>query len=412
MGPVSFHEDRLRLTQLIFWNTVATFLTLGLYRFWARTRLRRHFWHRVMIAGSTLEYQGRGLELFTGFVVVLIAMGLFFAALMLAGLFATAGRLDAASYSLIVYAVLTLFVPIALFGARRYRLTRTTWRGIHFGQEGSTAVYAGLWLFWAVLQIATLGFITPWRDIALMRYRMGVTHFGNEFFRFDGRGGALLGAWLPAWGAVVGVLVSLVLVAQWAVLYAQVGEPRMSVNEPPLTSPLSDFYAVPPALWAVLLLGSLVAFYFAYISYRVTLFRHAVGMTRLGEARFHSTVTARAVRQAFGPFILGGIGYMTISLTLVALLVQTAMSLPAQTGGPDLWIGIAVVLSLGLAILFLASYGFALLFNLTMRSQLFTAVAESFAIEGIESVELIEQETRRRPRFGEGLADAFHFGNF
>jgi Bacterial protein of unknown function (DUF898) len=38
-------------------------ITLGIYRFWATTRVRRWFWSKVTIDGERLEYSGTGFEL-------------------------------------------------------------------------------------------------------------------------------------------------------------------------------------------------------------------------------------------------------------------------------------------------------------------------------------------------------------
>src|SRR5262245_53447486 len=56
-------------------NAGFTILTFTLYRFWARTSMRRRLWSRVAVLGDPLEYTGTALELFRGF---LIALPLFF----------------------------------------------------------------------------------------------------------------------------------------------------------------------------------------------------------------------------------------------------------------------------------------------------------------------------------------------
>ncbi len=41
-------------------NLVLNLITLTVYRFWARTNVRRHIWSCVHINGEALEYTGRG----------------------------------------------------------------------------------------------------------------------------------------------------------------------------------------------------------------------------------------------------------------------------------------------------------------------------------------------------------------
>ena len=53
-------------------HLVLMVLTLGWSRFWGRTRLRRYLWNHFSVLGDRFEYRGRGLELFIGFVLVLL----------------------------------------------------------------------------------------------------------------------------------------------------------------------------------------------------------------------------------------------------------------------------------------------------------------------------------------------------
>src|SRR5262245_60768646 len=51
---------RKGLVGLLLKNAGLIVLSLSLYRFWARTALRRFFWSGISIAGDRLEYTGRG----------------------------------------------------------------------------------------------------------------------------------------------------------------------------------------------------------------------------------------------------------------------------------------------------------------------------------------------------------------
>ena len=44
-----------------------TILTLGLWRFWMTTRLRRYYFSSVRIMGDPFEYTGNGLEKLIGY---------------------------------------------------------------------------------------------------------------------------------------------------------------------------------------------------------------------------------------------------------------------------------------------------------------------------------------------------------
>ena len=69
-------------------NFFLNLITLWFYRFWAKTRTRRHIWNCVQVNGEPLEYTGTGKELFFGFLII---MGVIFLPLALIVLFFTKG---------------------------------------------------------------------------------------------------------------------------------------------------------------------------------------------------------------------------------------------------------------------------------------------------------------------------------
>jgi uncharacterized membrane protein YjgN (DUF898 family) len=81
-----------------------------------------------------------------------------------------------------------VFGQFAIYRARRYRLTRTVWRGVRFWMDGSGWAYAWRALLWGMLTFATLGLALPWREAALERYKMRHCHYGDLAGRFEGRG--------------------------------------------------------------------------------------------------------------------------------------------------------------------------------------------------------------------------------
>src|SRR5882762_4713710 len=54
--------------------TLLAFLTLGFYRFWGRTRVRKYLWSRISLDGERFEYDGTGGELFRRFLVTLVVL--------------------------------------------------------------------------------------------------------------------------------------------------------------------------------------------------------------------------------------------------------------------------------------------------------------------------------------------------
>ena len=100
----------------------------------------------------------------------------------------------------VVYLVIVLFlIGAAIFRARRYRLSRTLWRGIRGAQTGATMTFAGKYLGYLLLTMITLGWFTPFQNVRLAGYLFNNTFVGNGRFRFEGRGGDLLKAFAINW---------------------------------------------------------------------------------------------------------------------------------------------------------------------------------------------------------------------
>src|SRR3954471_20227056 len=117
-------------------------LTLGWSRFWGRTRLRRYLWNHLAVLGDRFEYRGRGLELLIGFLLAVVMLAAWAAAMWLVWIqvfhekpFASFGLFDLFSLS-----VALIGFPLAYVGhyaGLRYRLSRTRWRGIRCAMAGS-----------------------------------------------------------------------------------------------------------------------------------------------------------------------------------------------------------------------------------------------------------------------------------
>ena len=180
-------------------NGLLGLVTLGFYRFWGKTRLRRYLWGRIGFDGDAFEYTGTGKELFIGFLVA-IAVLIPLAALGSVIEFAFPADQTVLAVSGMVQGLLiVLLVQFAIYRARRYRLTRSQWRGIRGGQTGSAVRYAFVALGWYVLVGITLGLAYAAMRTALQRYRTRNTWLGSERFDFEGRAGRLFGRWLLAW---------------------------------------------------------------------------------------------------------------------------------------------------------------------------------------------------------------------
>jgi uncharacterized membrane protein YjgN (DUF898 family) len=181
-------------------NVLLSVLSLGIYRFWGRTRLRRYLWSHVSFLGDRFEYTGTGRELFRGFMRAAVVLAVLFALHFTASM-ALRAMVPPLALSLdAIWGVGLLYLAlVGAFGARRYRLSRTLWRGIRGAQGGSSWAYAARGLFYWLLTAVTLGFYAPFRSINLTRYETETMSFGNRVFAFDGRGADLLPRYALAW---------------------------------------------------------------------------------------------------------------------------------------------------------------------------------------------------------------------
>jgi uncharacterized membrane protein YjgN (DUF898 family) len=200
---------------IFYKNLILTILTLGIYRFWAKTRLRRFQWANTQIDGEGFEYTGTGKELFLGFLKAVLILAPLFIGLQLIELFLIGQSMIAVGVLNVARAILVIALIYAgTFSARKYRMSRTTWRGIRFQQTGSMWRYAGIALLGMLLTPLTLGLYLPFLETQLMRYETDNLRFGSARFTFTGRGKVLFKQFLLVWGAFVLVAIC---VAAWGV---------------------------------------------------------------------------------------------------------------------------------------------------------------------------------------------------
>jgi uncharacterized membrane protein YjgN (DUF898 family) len=183
--PLSFSGDRGEFRRLVTRGAGLELVTVGFYRFWLATDIRRHLWSNTHIDGDAAEYTGRGKELLIGFLFALAILVPIYLAYFLVSVEVERYR-EFASFPLFV--LFYAFGQFAIYRARRYRLTRTVWRGVRFWMSGSGWAYAARATLWGLLMILTLGLILPWRAAALERYKMEHSYYGDLQGSFEGRG--------------------------------------------------------------------------------------------------------------------------------------------------------------------------------------------------------------------------------
>ena len=188
-------------------NAVLNIITVTLWRFWGRTRVRRYLWSTTTVNGTPLEYTGSGFELF---IFVMLAIFLPIYAAMFAGQLLLPPDQFMIVFGLAYIPILLLFswlLGVAVWVARRYRLSRTRWRGIRLGQTGSANGYAWASIGYSILTSLTLGWYAPAAEMRLTRRLWNETFFGDRRFAVDhpdeGLAGPLYPSFAIAWIAGV-----------------------------------------------------------------------------------------------------------------------------------------------------------------------------------------------------------------
>ena len=182
---VDFSGNRSEFRKMVTKGAMLELITFGFYRFWLVTDIRRHLWANTAIDGDAAEYTGRAKELLVGFLFALAILVPIYLAYFLVGIEFERWQGFASTPLFIGFYA---FGQFAIFRARRYRLTRTVWRGVRFWMDGSGWAYAFRAMAWGLLVLLTLGLALPWRAAALERYKMQHSHYGDLRGDFEGDG--------------------------------------------------------------------------------------------------------------------------------------------------------------------------------------------------------------------------------
>jgi len=215
-NKMAFQGTALSLFGIHIKNIFLTIITFGVYYFWGKTRIRKYIYTNSEFIGDSFGYHGTGKELLFGFFKL---AGLFIAyALLNNFLIPAIGNqiiiiILNLALSLVVFGIL---LPTAIVGSRRYRLGRTSWRGIRFSFRGKVADLIKIYFKGILLTIVTLGFYYPWLKVQSHEFVIGNSYFGTRKFTFKGEGSDLMGIYMRGFfisilSLIVGTLIVLVL---------------------------------------------------------------------------------------------------------------------------------------------------------------------------------------------------------
>lgn len=196
-----------KLFGLVLGTSLLSVVTLGLYSFWHRTRVRRWLWSSLEVGGAPFEYVGRPLEKLTGFVFAAVLIGVWLGVVTMILVWASLNLFLSPLPGALATAA--LIVPVwlwAQYRGMRYLLGHTLWRGIAFRMEPGAWGYMLRALLWGAATLLTLGLLEPLRRRALWRYRVERTWWGDARLAFAARAGDLYRVFLPVLASLLAIV--------------------------------------------------------------------------------------------------------------------------------------------------------------------------------------------------------------
>jgi uncharacterized membrane protein YjgN (DUF898 family) len=362
---IAFTGDRGAFRRMVTRGAALELVTFGFYRFWLVTDIRRHLWSDTSVDGDAAEYTGRGKELLLGFLFALAILVPIYLAYFLVSIEAERWRGFASTPLFISFYA---FGQFAIYRARRYRLTRTVWRGVRFWMDGSGWAYSLRAMAWGLLVFLTLGVALPWRDASLERYKMQHSHYGDLRGDFEGEGMAFFKS---AW---------------WIWLLSPVAI---------VIFPLAPFF---------------------YAEFKARQWRWWLSGIRIGGVRLDSTLPHDAFHglywKVIGWSLLLAMGLGLYVAGCTALVVKLSGVPLEQALAPD---GMSKSAPL-LALTVIGYFAMALAFNVVMRvylqRDLWVKVLESTEVHGIEAAANVRASGDLASALGEGFADGLDVAGF
>jgi uncharacterized membrane protein YjgN (DUF898 family) len=406
-----FIGDRGEYWRLLIRGNALLAVTLGIYRFWFATDVRRYLWSNTEVGGETLEYTGTPTELLIGFLIALAVLVPIYLLFALAAF--TLGPVGQ-SISALSFPLLFFLGQYAVYRARRYRLTRTIYRGVRCHQGGSAVRYAICAIFWWLLVAISLGLAYPFAQSQLERFKMRHTWYGDLNGRFEGSGFGLFMRGLPMWLLTIGPLAFAVSYAIAVVDWAKFAAAAKRANSAQefINGLETSFPAVYTAIIisSVAMSASIIMATVLYPVFQAMMLRWWLSGLRFGGLTVRSHLRTGQIYGAYLRFlwygflfmiamgIAGGVIYASVNGMLTAVKTrEVADIVKALTG-----LGIYVTTMLG----------FSAIYQATVKLAFWRCGVETVAIDGLDVLDRVKAEGAPSSAVGEGLADALNVGGF
>ncbi|MGH6858595.1 MAG: DUF898 family protein, partial [Methylocella sp.] len=382
----------------------------GFYRFWLATNIRRHLWSNSSAGGDALEYTGTARELLIGFLFALAILVPIYLVYFVIGVEAERWKAFAGvPLGLFYYG----FAQFAVYRARRYRLTRTLWRGVRFWMTGSGTAYALRALGWTFLTVLTLGLAYPWRAAALERYKIGHTFYGDLPGRFESQGWDFFksGWWL--W------LLALVPLAAYvgSLAVAVISAAPTKAHVP--STPLEARVAASGAGLLLLVIVSFLILPFIYATFKAIEWKWWAEGLRFGhgpgDVSFDSNLrrgtlignTWKMIGLSAAVSIASGALAGVVDYGVMTALGIDTIKIAAGHSSP------ATALAIPAAVVSLATFvALGVVWRIYMVQRIWKLVASSIEVENLGAAEHVSAKGEAVSALGEGLADGLDVAGF
>jgi uncharacterized membrane protein YjgN (DUF898 family) len=384
-------------------------VTLGIYRFWLATDARCFLWSNTEISGDTLEYNGLATELLIGF---LFAVAILVPLYMVFALVALELDLVAVAPALIGFALLALLGEYALYRARRYRLTRTVFRGLRFDQHGSPWRYAVYALVCWGLVIVTLGLAYPWTQAFIERFKMRNTSYGDLQGRFEGAGLSLFLRGLPMWLLVVGVPVAAIVAMARLVDWNMLGQAIASSQGD--GDAMNTLIKTNPQIGKAIGLvfgafgASMLVAFVLYPVFQAVKLRWWISGLRFGDVAVTSRLRIRQVYRVYLRLLLYLFLLSLLAGIMGAMLASVVVGVVSLMHNPTV---VQVVgAAIGLVLYVVVMIGSSTVYQVIVAAGLWRLGAQTAALTGEAALDGVRATGGASSALGEGLADALGVG--
>jgi uncharacterized membrane protein YjgN (DUF898 family) len=379
------------LFSLAFKTGLLTVLTLGIYRFWQKTRIRKYIWSSTNLDGDGFEYTGTGLEKFLGFLLAIVILAVYLGLVQMALFFfglnifvdpETASQAEVLAQIAAIYISALAVMPLvyyAQYRARRYKMARTRWRSIRFGMDRGAWGYAFRAIGYGLLTIVSLGILTPLMTFKLEQYMADRSYYGSERFKQSGK-------WTQLYKAMLHMLIGLaLLIASGATIFLHP-------------------YQQPGTLTLLLFFAGYIWFLIGTVVYFVQSFAYLMSHKTLGYVSFTATPRTGTIIKHY---VLGGLAIGLILAVVfgmaTSLISASLFMVQSET---------AVVLTMvGIVLIYLFVIVMMQALSLVMITQpILQHIIKSVTVHNTDALADIQQRAAEQGVDAEGFADALDIG--